>query len=268
MVWGSDGEPTTTSGSARTGATWSPPHSPRMPHLRATRSSAGQRLERKWRTLDKSGVTGVSCPTRPTCASSTRWRVRSSSPPHVAIARDMAVSGQHVPRLPIPLALDAMVESGRGEAQGDTGVLIAFGAGLAYAAQVPEAPPSSATHHPMKLETERRKPAWQPPRRSAPASPSSSTRSPASTPMTSSSTRITDELDVDSLSMVEVDVAAEEKFGVNIPDDEVKNLGTVGDAVGTSRSSSPDPLSSVSRRRSGPLSWDGRAAGGPKSRNR
>ena len=41
----------------------------------------------------------------------------------------------------------------------------------------------------------------------------------------------TDDLDVDSLSMVEVVVAAEEKFGVSIPDDEVKNLKTVGDAV-------------------------------------
>ena len=30
---------------------------------------------------------------------------------------------------------------------------------------------------------------------------------------------------------VEVVVAAEEKFGVSIPDDEVKNLKTVGDAV-------------------------------------
>jgi acyl carrier protein len=40
-----------------------------------------------------------------------------------------------------------------------------------------------------------------------------------------------DDLDVDSLSMVEVVVAAEEKFGVRIPDDEVKNLKTVGDAV-------------------------------------
>jgi acyl carrier protein len=40
-----------------------------------------------------------------------------------------------------------------------------------------------------------------------------------------------DDLDIDSLSMVEVVVAAEEKFGVKIPDDEVKNLATVGDAV-------------------------------------
>ena len=41
----------------------------------------------------------------------------------------------------------------------------------------------------------------------------------------------TEDLDVDSLSMVEVVVAAEEKFGVKIPDDEVPNLKTVGDAV-------------------------------------
>ncbi|MEY9965366.1 acyl carrier protein [Streptacidiphilus sp. MAP12-16] len=41
----------------------------------------------------------------------------------------------------------------------------------------------------------------------------------------------TDDLDVDSLSMVEVVVAAEERFSVKIPDDEVKNLKTVGDAV-------------------------------------
>ena len=41
----------------------------------------------------------------------------------------------------------------------------------------------------------------------------------------------TDDLDIDSLSMVEIVYAAEEKFGVKIPDDEVKNLKTVGDAV-------------------------------------
>ncbi|HKC28571.1 MAG TPA: acyl carrier protein [Jatrophihabitans sp.] len=40
-----------------------------------------------------------------------------------------------------------------------------------------------------------------------------------------------DDLDVDSLSMVEVAMAAEDKFGVKIPDDELSNLKTVGDAV-------------------------------------
>lgn len=41
----------------------------------------------------------------------------------------------------------------------------------------------------------------------------------------------TDDLDIDSLSMVEVVMACEDKFGVSIPDGEVKNLRTVGDAV-------------------------------------
>ncbi|GAA1738657.1 acyl carrier protein [Isoptericola hypogeus] len=41
----------------------------------------------------------------------------------------------------------------------------------------------------------------------------------------------TDDLDIDSLSMMTIVTHAEDKFGVRIPDDEVKNLTTVGDAV-------------------------------------
>ncbi|WP_424565446.1 acyl carrier protein [Tamaricihabitans halophyticus] len=40
-----------------------------------------------------------------------------------------------------------------------------------------------------------------------------------------------DDLDIDSLSMVEIAVQAEDKFGVKIPDDELANLKTVNDAV-------------------------------------
>jgi acyl carrier protein len=40
-----------------------------------------------------------------------------------------------------------------------------------------------------------------------------------------------DDLDIDSLSMVEIAVAAQDKFGVEIPDDELKNLKTVQDVV-------------------------------------
>ena len=40
-----------------------------------------------------------------------------------------------------------------------------------------------------------------------------------------------DDLDVDSLSMVEIATAAEDKWGIRIPDDDLKNLKTVGDAV-------------------------------------
>lgn len=39
------------------------------------------------------------------------------------------------------------------------------------------------------------------------------------------------DLDLDSLTMVEVVVAAEERFGVRIPDDDVTGLVTVSDAV-------------------------------------
>jgi len=41
----------------------------------------------------------------------------------------------------------------------------------------------------------------------------------------------TEDLDIDSLSMVEIALAAEERFGVKIPDDQLANLKTVGDAV-------------------------------------
>ena len=55
--------------------------------------------------------------------------------------------------------------------------------------------------------------------------------------------------------MVEVVVAAEEKFDVKIPDDEVKNLKTVGDAVafieqrpGLTRPTRPPAASATSTR--------------------
>lgn len=41
----------------------------------------------------------------------------------------------------------------------------------------------------------------------------------------------TDDLDIDSISMMTIVVNAEEKFDVKIPDEEVKNLTTVGEAV-------------------------------------
>jgi acyl carrier protein len=39
------------------------------------------------------------------------------------------------------------------------------------------------------------------------------------------------DLDVDSLTMVEVVVACEDRFGVRIPDEALESLRTVGDAV-------------------------------------
>ncbi|MGH4009385.1 MAG: acyl carrier protein [Pseudonocardiaceae bacterium] len=40
-----------------------------------------------------------------------------------------------------------------------------------------------------------------------------------------------DDLDIDSLSMVEIAVQVEDRFGVKVPDDVLGNLKTVGDAV-------------------------------------
>ncbi|OLT15132.1 acyl carrier protein [Actinomadura sp. CNU-125] len=40
-----------------------------------------------------------------------------------------------------------------------------------------------------------------------------------------------DDLDIDSLSMVEIAVAAQDEFGVEIPDDELRNLKTVQDVI-------------------------------------
>jgi acyl carrier protein len=45
------------------------------------------------------------------------------------------------------------------------------------------------------------------------------------------SATFTDDLDIDSLSMVEVAVAAEERFGVKIPDEALAKLKTVQDAI-------------------------------------
>ncbi|MBO3747613.1 acyl carrier protein [Streptosporangiaceae bacterium NEAU-GS5] len=39
------------------------------------------------------------------------------------------------------------------------------------------------------------------------------------------------DLDIDSLSMVEIMVAAEERFGVKIPDDQLNKLVTVNEVV-------------------------------------
>jgi acyl carrier protein len=50
-----------------------------------------------------------------------------------------------------------------------------------------------------------------------------------------------DDLDIDSLSMVEIAVQVEDRFGVKVPDDELANLRTVGDAVDYIVKSEPTP---------------------------
>ncbi len=50
-----------------------------------------------------------------------------------------------------------------------------------------------------------------------------------------------DDLDIDSLSMVEIAVAAQDKFGVEIPDDQLKDLTTVQDVVNFVTKNASDP---------------------------
>ncbi|WP_433495456.1 acyl carrier protein [Micromonospora sp. CA-248089] len=49
----------------------------------------------------------------------------------------------------------------------------------------------------------------------------------------------TGDLDIDSLSMVEILVACEEQFGVKIPDEQLKQLTTVDDVVAYIERSQP-----------------------------
>ena len=123
-----------------------------------------------------------------------------------------------------------MIDEGQATS-GDTALLIAFGAGLAYAAQVITVParphavptaPNRKRNHPAMATTEEIR-----------ADLAEIVNEVAGIPVedVQLDKSFVDDLDVDSLSMVEVVVAAEEKFGVSIPDDEVKNLKTVGDAV-------------------------------------
>jgi acyl carrier protein len=41
-----------------------------------------------------------------------------------------------------------------------------------------------------------------------------------------------DDLDIDSLSMIEVVVSTQDKFGIGIPDEDLRSLKTVRDVVG------------------------------------
>jgi acyl carrier protein len=49
-----------------------------------------------------------------------------------------------------------------------------------------------------------------------------------------------DDLDIDSLSMVEIAVAAQDKFGVEIPDEQLKDLKTVQDVVNFVAKNAPE----------------------------
>ena len=51
--------------------------------------------------------------------------------------------------------------------------------------------------------------------------------------------RLRDDLGLDSLAMIDLVVAAEDRFGMRVPDEEVDRLRTVGDLVDYIRAASP-----------------------------
>lgn len=157
-------------------------------------------------------------------------------PEHVTVARDIETTG-NTSAASIPLAMERLLATGKAKS-GDTALVIGFGAGLVYAATVVTLP----------RQTVRITPGGNA------ATPSGYIRRSANMAATQEEIvaglaeivneiagipvedvqldkSFTDDLDVDSLSMVEVVVAAEERFDVKIPDDDVKNLKTVGDAT-------------------------------------
>ncbi len=160
---------------------------------------------------------------------------------HVAVARDIVRHRQHIGGLD-PARHGSRCSRAARRAAATLALLIGFGAGLSYAAQVVIA--AIAQHHDLHAPPERGHRADRdrtPRRRNSPwpteqeilAGLAEIVNEVAGVPAADVQLdkSFIDDLDIDSLSMVEVVVAAEEKFDVKIPDDDVKDLSTVGDAV-------------------------------------
>ena len=155
--------------------------------------------------------------------------VRRLGAPDAVVARDIVTSG-NTSAASIPLAMSRMVE--RGEIpSGAPVLLLGFGSGPRLRRPGRARP---LTHHPDRV------PPTQPKGTASVASAEEIREGLAgilnevadvAPGDVSDEKSFVDDLDVDSLSMVEVAMAAEEKFGVKIPDDELPKLKTVGDAV-------------------------------------
>ena len=154
-------------------------------------------------------------------------------PPSVVVARDIATQG-NTSAASIPLAIEALLESGEATERADL-----FDHRLRSRPGLRRAGDPPALSRSLRLL----------PATSTSPLPSGGTAMPTTEEVRADLAEIvnevagvpaddvqldksfTDDLDVDSLSMVEIIYAAEEKFGVSIPDEEAKNLKTVGDAV-------------------------------------
>ena len=159
---------------------------------RASRSSAGP--SSRWRrsrqqALDAAGVTAddldAFIPHQANLRIIDAMVKALGLPERVAVARDIVDTG-NTSAASIPLAMERMLEQRRGAAAAALALLIGFGAGLAYAAQVvvaavtgarrpdPGSPRAAAPQPGGRADPTRRSAAaWPPSRRSSPASPRS-----------------------------------------------------------------------------------------------
>jgi 3-oxoacyl-[acyl-carrier-protein] synthase-3 len=147
VVWGSDGEQFEL---IRQREDWRDvlvQDTPVMPHLvmqgnPVFRWASYEMAKIAQQTLDRTGITAddldVFVPHQANMRIIDAMARSMKLPEHVQIARDIAEQG-NTSAASIPLALTRMVEEGTAKS-GDTALLIAFGAGLAYAAQVVTVP--------------------------------------------------------------------------------------------------------------------------------
>ncbi len=147
VVWGSDGEQFDLIRQREDWRDVIKMENPTMPHLMMQgnpvfRWASFEMAKIANATLDRSGLTvddlDVFVPHQANMRIIDAMARSMKLPPHVKIARDIAEQG-NTSAASIPLALDRMIEEGEAKS-GDTALLIAFGAGLAYAAQVVTVP--------------------------------------------------------------------------------------------------------------------------------
>ena len=174
---------------------------------------------------------------------------RRRRPPGRQVARDIVTTGQHLVGVDSRSALDRMRATGEARS-GDLVLAVGFGAGLTYRGPGLPVPVTAAhrcdgiTRDPLRqnaLLAFRRLPdqGITPPKGTIVSNEDilaglgeivEEVAGVSAADVTADKS-FTDDLDIDSLSMVEIAVQAEDKFGVKIPDDELANLKTVGDAV-------------------------------------
>jgi 3-oxoacyl-[acyl-carrier-protein] synthase-3 len=147
VVWGSDGEQYDLIRQREDWRDVIAADSPVMPHLTMQgnpvfRWASFEMAKIAQQTLDRSGITvedlDVFVPHQANMRIIDAMARSIRLPERVQVARDIAEQG-NTSAASIPLALTRMIEEGTAKS-GDTALLIAFGAGLAYAAQVVTVP--------------------------------------------------------------------------------------------------------------------------------